>query len=135
MNMPRNSKMDWGWLGALGALGGPIRAVKLGPSIVAVLATLGAFGLIAIGAVTYILSDKPIYAFGVDALIGAFIFALVWLLLRFTENNPLVAALGGGQLLQYLEAQTGAKNRAIIDATASPILGTADPAHGGLDDT
>ncbi len=113
--MARGDKTDTkNWLGALGALGGPIRAIKLGPSIVAVLATLGAFGLVAMGVVTYFLSDKPLYALGSDALIGIFIFALVWLLLRFTEDNPIVAALGGGQLLQYLETQMGAKDSSIV---------------------
>ncbi|HEY5083002.1 MAG TPA: hypothetical protein VII48_00650 [Rhizomicrobium sp.] len=131
--MGQNSKINSGFLGALGALGAPIRAIKLGPSVVAVLATLGAFGLVAMGVVTYLLSGQPIYAILADTLIGAFVFALVWLLLRFAEENPVVAALGGGQLLQYLESQMGAKNPSIIDAHATPVTGAPRPQSGSTD--
>jgi hypothetical protein len=120
-------------LGGLGALGAPIRSLKLGPSVVAVLATLGAFGLVAIGFATYMLSAQPIYALGVDALIGLFVWALVRMLLQFSHDNPLVAALSGGQVLQYLEASLGAKNPTIVIEHQKPVAGEPS-ARGGSGD-
>jgi hypothetical protein len=120
----RQQKTQGSWLEGLGSLGEPIRAIKLGPSIVAVLATLGAFGLVAIGAVTFILSGQPLYALAVDALIVFFIWLLIRLLLEFTKANPVVAALGGGQLLQYLESQLGAKNPDIVIEHQASVVGS-----------
>jgi hypothetical protein len=120
----RDRKNLGSWLEGLGALGEPIRAIKLGPSVVAVLATLGAFGLVAIGVVTFILSGQPLFALAADALIGLFIWLVIRSLLKFTENNPIIAALGGGHLLQFLESQMAAKNPEIVIEHQASVLGS-----------
>lgn len=114
----------------IGGLGAPFQAVKLGPSVVAVLATLGAFALIAIIGVTFLLSGHPLEAVIADALIITFIFPLIWLLLRFSERHPLIAALGGGQIVRLIEGQMGAKNKAIV-IDQLPVVGGSKDASGG----
>lgn len=114
-------------LRGLGGLGDPIRAVKLGPSVVAVLATLALFAVLVVGAISWALAATPLVALMMGGVVIVFVLVVIWLLLRFAERNPLVAALGGGQIVKALEMQIGAKDPRIIDGTATPVSGTAHP--------
>ena len=91
-----------------------VLGIKLGPGVLATIIPINTVGLVALAALVFALSNSPILA-----LIG-FLFGLAFLVyaneraFRYAQANPIPALLGGGELLQLIRDQAGARDRSVI---------------------
>jgi len=79
-------------------------------------------GLIAVAALVYALSSNPLYAL-IGSVIGfAFLIYANERAFRYAIRNPIPALLSGGEILQLIRDQTGARDKSIV-VEAKPEAG------------
>lgn len=83
------------------------------------------------GGVIFLLRAQPSFALGGAAIVAIFVWLVIQSLLRFTKDNQAVAALGGGQFLQFLQTQMGSKNPNLIIDHQPSMIGEPSSDKGG----
>jgi len=107
---------------ALAAVSRGVAGVKLGPGVLGTIVPINTVGLIAVAALVYALSSNPLYAL-IGSVIGfAFLIYANERAFRYAIRNPIPALLSGGEILQLIRDQTGARDKSIV-VEAKPEAG------------